>query len=266
MKILAGIPTRLRNTSGKIADVLAEVCDEVLVVSQGADVICNSRKVSIEEKDVNYGLVNARNYILEYANIHGYDLVLQSDDDLAYKPETVEAMVNTLLKYPTLGAIASSSRAYFNWDKGLEPTREFVLSPCSPQLWVATVKVLNEVGPWKLEYLEDREHGARMWKLGYAIGTLHLDLKLAHNPFLARTSTSDEGGGQDKGRERYDRLGVAIAYMNAVHGDIVKIRQSEYGAKNRTFSSRYDWSKLLSYPISRFGYVLGYEDSRGRQL
>lgn len=268
MKILAGIPTRMRNTSGKIADVLAEVCDEVVVVSQGADVICDSRKVTVVEKPANgYGLVRARNFIAQYAIDNGYDIVIQSDDDLSYRSEVVEAMVKEVVDNPTLGAIASSSRAYFNWDKNTECTKNFLLAPCSPQLWASRTDILKEVGQWHLEYLEDREHGARMWKLGYAIALLHISLDLTHNPFVARTSKSNETGGQEKGAERYDRLSLAISIMEELHGDIVGIKQAEFDSNSkRTFSTRYRWDKLLSYPIARFGYALGYEDSKGRKL
>jgi glycosyltransferase involved in cell wall biosynthesis len=263
MKILAGIPTRLRNTSGRIAEVLAQVCDTVLVVSQEATCFSSLQNVIIHEKDVNFGLVAARNYILDYAAHNNFDLVIQSDDDLKYTPEVVEAMIKEIVDNPTLGAIASSSRAYFNWDKALEPNKNFVLSPCSPQLWAARTEVLQEVGPWSLEYLEDREHGARMWKLGYAIASLHISMELTHNPFIARTSSIS--GGQDK-ETRYDRLGEAIRTMNQLHGDIVALNQAPKGAGNRTFSSRYKWSEMIKFPVEKFGYALGYTDSRGRRL
>lgn len=267
MKILAGIPTRCRNTSGKIADILAEVCDEVLVVSQGADVICDSRKVTIVEKPKDgYGLVRARNYILEYAVENGYDIVIQSDDDLSFKSAIIEAMVKEVLDNPTLGAIASSSRAYFNWNKTVECTKNFLIAPCAAQLWASRTSILTEVGKWHLEFLEDREHGARMWKNGYAIGLLHISLDLTHNPFIARTSKSENSGGQEQGLVRYNRLKEAISIMDELHRDIVTIKQSEYGFEGRTFSTRYNWSNLLSYPILRFGYALGYEDSNGKRL
>lgn len=266
MKILAGIPTRLRDTSGKIADVLAQVCDTVLVVSQGAKVYSNSSKVVVAEKDVNFGLVAARNAILRYAVDNNFDIVIQSDDDLKYSPEVVEALIREVLDNPTLGSIASSSRAYFNWNKEVGSNKNFVLSQCAPQLWASRTSILQEIGEWKLEYLEDREHGIRMWKAGYAIGLLHTSLNYTHNPFIARTSTNDEVGGQEKGMIRYERLSKAIAYMNEHHGDVVSIKQSPFGVKGRTFSTRYDWSKLLSYPVKRFEYSMGYEDAKGRRL
>jgi glycosyltransferase involved in cell wall biosynthesis len=266
MKVLAGIPTRKRNTSGKIADVLAKVCDEVLVISQGATCIHTSNNVLVIERDENYGLVKARNEILKFAMTGGYDVVVQSDDDLSYKSEMVDALVHELMENPNLGAIASASRAYFNWDKDTECSKNFLLTPCAPQLWAARTDILRNVGFWDLEYLEDRDYGARMWKLGYAIGMLHKSIDLTHNPFIARTSESNAQGGQEKGESRYDNLGLAIQVMQRRHSDIMTIRQSEYGQKGRTFSTRYNWSKLLSFPVERFGLSMGYEDSKGRKL
>jgi glycosyltransferase involved in cell wall biosynthesis len=261
MRILGGIPTRLRNTSGKIADVLAEVCDEVIVVSQGAEVHANSSKVKILERNVNYGLVPARNCIAQYAIVHDFDIIIQSDDDLAYRPEIVEAMVKEVVDNQTLGTIASSSRAYFHWSEKLQSTKNFVLSPCGAQLWAARTAVMAEIGPWTLEYLEDREFGARLWKSGYAIGNLQIDINLTHNPFIARTGNSD--GGQEKsGRD--ERLYEALVEFASLHGDIVT--SITMGSSNRTFTTRYDWNKMIQYPIKRFGKVLGYSDSRGRTL
>jgi len=264
MKILAGIPTRLRSTSGKIADILAQAVDEVLIVSQGAQVNSGSSNVVVHEKDVNFGLVAARNYILSYAVKNNFDFVVQSDDDLSYTPHIIEYMLKEVWDNPTLGAIASSSRAYFNWDKDVECTKNFLLAPCSPQLWVARTSILEEVGEWTLEYLEDREHAARMWKLGYAIGMLHIDISLTHNPFIARTNIS--AGGQDKSIARKEKLRQAIEYMNKYHSNIVRLKIYEGKSAKRTFSSRYYWNNLLKFPIARFGYALKYEDSRGRIL
>jgi glycosyltransferase involved in cell wall biosynthesis len=263
MRILAGIPTRLRSTSGKIADILAEVCDEVVIISQGATCVHNSNKVTIVEKDVNFGLVPARNAILDYAVEHSYDIVIQSDDDLAYYPKTVEALIKEIVDNPTLGAICSESRAYFNWGKDVHTTKNFILSPCSPQLWAARTSILTEVGYWTCPFLEDREHGARMWKSGYAIGQLHISLDLAHNCFISRNTDSKKSGGQteDSGRTG---LSKAIEYMQSTHRDIIRIGGID--ADHRKFMTRYNWPWMVKLVTDRFGKVLGYEDSKGRIL
>lgn len=262
MKILGGIPTRLRSTSGKIADILAEVCDEVVVISQGATVHADSGKIVVIEKDVNFGLVPARNAIADYAVEHDFDIMIQSDDDLSYRADVVEAMVKEIIDNPTLGTIASSSRAYFHWSEKLKSTKNFVLSPCAAQLWAARTSVIAEIGEWELEYIEDRDYGAKLWKSGYAVANLQISIDMTHNPFIARTGIS-MGGQEKEGRE--EKLYDALCKLSDRHGDIIS-SITMGGEGKRTFSTRYNWLKMLTYPIKRFGYALGYKDSRGRKL
>lgn len=265
MRVLAGIPTRLRDTSGKIADVLAKVCDEVYVVSQGATVNSISSNVTVVEKDLNYGLVAARNEILRYANEKEYDIVVQSDDDLKYNPDVIEALVQEILENPLLGAIASSSRAYFRWNEGNITNQNWVLNPCAAQLWAARRSILNEVGEWELEFLEDRYHGAKMWTLGYPIGLLHTSLSQTHNPFIARTQKGESSGGQEQGVVRQQRLQKAIETLNRDFGNIVTATIQPIGS-SRTFSTRYRWDRLIQYVVDRWQYGVGYEDNRGRRM
>jgi hypothetical protein len=262
MKVLAGIPTRLRDTSGKIADTLAEVCNEVVVVSQGAT--CTSRKsnVNIVEKPVDFGLIPARNYILQYALDGDFDLVIESDDDLAYSAETVDYMIQTLDHYPTLGSLASASRPYFHWDDAVKCNQCFLLAPCANQLWAVRTPIVKEIGLMDLDYLEDREYGARLWEHGYAVAILHIDLQHTHNPFVSRTKFSV--GGQDKGELRKKMLGAAMVILQQTYPNMLKI--SPVQAENRTFMTRYNWSYMMRKVIDRFGYALGYEDSKGRKL
>jgi hypothetical protein len=266
MKILAGIPTRLRTTSGIAADVLSTVCDEVLVVSQGAVCHSTAKNVVVHEKDVNFGMIPARNYILQYAIDNNFDLVFECDDDVKFPKSVMMIMIEILRSNPTLGAISSESRAYFNWNKDVECTRDFLLAPCPAQLWGMEVKKVKELGLLTVDYLEDREYGLRMWKNGYAVGQVHVSLDQTHNPFIARTMKQEKEGGQATGEKRYKALGEAISTVVSMYPDLVTLRQSEFGKGGRTFSTRYNWSKLLSYPINRFGYSLGYEDSKGRRL
>lgn len=260
MKILAGIPTRCRDTSGKIADVFAEVCNEVVVISQGATVKTNSEKVKVIEKDINFGLVPARNAIFDYAVENNFDIILQSDDDLAFKTPVVEALIKEIVDNKALGAIASSSRSYFHWDEDLHTTKNFVLMPCAPQLWAMRMDVLKEIGYWTLPHLEDREHGCRIWRAGYAIGALHIDISLTHNPFIARNS-NDKIGGQINNDEALD---IAIKYMQDNYFDLLTIKRIQ--AKNRKFMTRYNWSNMLNFVRARFGESMGYSDTRGRML
>lgn len=268
MRVLGGIPTRLRDTSGPIADILSSVCDKVIVVSQGAVVKAYNRNdnITVHEKQVNYGLVAARNYILEYAIVNDFDVVIQSDDDLSFKADVIEAMLKVLKDNPGLGTIASSSRAYFNWSKEVGSNKDFVLTPCGAQLWAAPTEILSTVGRWDLEFLEDRDYGARMWKLGYPIGLLHTTLQQTHNPFIARTTKTGATGGQEQGEIRQQRLSHAIDVLNERHGDIVTAKISTKEGSNRTFSTRYNWDKMLSFHVDKFGYSLGYEDQKGHKL
>lgn len=266
IKILAGIPSKLRSTSGAIADILSESCSEVIVVSQGAKVYCHDEKVHVIEKPVDYGLIPARNFILKYAIDRGFDYVIECDDDIKFDSEVPELMINTLIKYPTLGAISSSSRAYFNWDDHLNPTKPFVLSPCPSQFWAISVPLVNEIGPMMIDYLEDREYGARLWKNGRACVSLHVSIEYAHNQFIYRTSKSESDGGQLNEDYRYDKLAEAIDEFLSYHGDICKITQAKRNAKGRTFSSRYDWNRMLKFVTDKYGFALDYDDSRGRRL
>lgn len=266
MKVLGGIPTRMRSSSGKIADTLAEVCDDVFVVSQSA--ICNYSKpnVTVLEYPQNFGLVPARNEILKFGK--DYDIIIQSDDDLSFTSELINELITVLIDNPTIGAICSISRAYWNWNKEVTSTKPFVLSPCTPQLWAARVSILKEVGPWTLPFLEDREHGCRMWRAGYACVQLHKGIRYTHNPFVARTNVEGKqtSGGQEEGvgEERHAGLKKAIEFMNANYSDLVSIKY--LGIKERTFSTRYNWNNLMKGVVKRFGLVLDYEDSKGRRL
>jgi hypothetical protein len=267
MKILAGIPTRLRNTSGKIADVLAEVCDQVLIVSQGAVIEAHNVKdnIYVTEKDVNFGLVAARNCILDYAVWNGFDIVIQSDDDLAFKADVAEALIKEVVDNPHLGAIASSSRAYFRWNEEVGSNKNWVLNSCPAQFWAARTEILTEVGKWKLEFLEDRDHGARMWKCGYPIALLHTTLAQTHNPFIARTQKSESSGGQEQGEIRQQRLQKAIDTLNEEHGDIVTAKIQPIGSP-RTFSTRYKWDRMIASVRERWHGSIGYSDEKGRSL
>lgn len=273
MKILAGIPTRKRSTSGKIAQTLAEVADDVVIISQGAETWCDANygrldRIHVVEYPENFGLVPARNEILKFAVDGGYDYVIQSDDDIFFTSEIVELMVEIIQKYPTLGGLASEPRAYFNWNKDVECTLPFLLAPCTPQFWISRTEILTEVGPWSLPYLEDREHGCRLWKAGYPLGQLHVSLDYTHNPFIARTNTENKAveGGQEEqiGEEKHAGLKKAIEYMQEHHSDVMMIKYM--GLSGRSFMTRYDWNRLLEFPTKRFGKVLGYADSKGRFL
>lgn len=266
MKTLAGIPTRLRNTSGQIADQLTEVCDEVMVVSQGATVNSKQSNVTIVEKDVNFGLVPARNYILQYAIDHDFDLVIECDDDIKFSSNVVRAMKVVLEENPTLGSISSASRAYFNWDKDTSCSQNFILAPCPAQLWGMRVKTVKEIGLMEIDYLEDREYGLRMWRKGLPVGMLHINLELTHNPFVARTTKTESDGGQASGMKRYEALGKAIEELKSRYPDLITLKQSPFGVKGRTFSTRYNWARMLSYVVARSGYALNYYDSKGRRL
>jgi len=266
MRVLAGIPTRLRNTSGIAAEVLASVCDEVLVVSQGAVCSCHKENVTIHEEDINFGMIPARNSIFQYAINNNFDVVIQCDDDIKFTPSIVKFMIDCVCNDPTLGAISSESRAYYNWNKDVACTKDFLLAPCPAQLWGMEVKKIKELGLLSVDYLEDREYGLRMWSNGYAVGQLHISLKETHNPFIARTMKTESQGGQSTGATRYEALGKAISTVNELYPGLVTLRQSEFGMKGRTFSSRYNWNGMISKVVERFGHSLGYQDSKGRRL
>lgn len=264
-KILGGIPTRGRSTSGRIADVLAEVCDEVVVISQGA--VCNytAENVVVLERDPNWGVVNARNAILDYAIDNNFDYMIESDDDISYPPETISAMLDEIIDDPHIGAISSASRAYFNWAKDTKPNKNYILSACATQLWAARTRIMKQVGYFSLPHLEDREHGCRMWKCGYPIVQLHIDISYAHNVFIPRTSKKKYGGQEEKVGEtdQYEDLKKSIDFMNKRHSDVVWMKF--LGLKGRSFQTRYNWETMLQYAILAKN-CLGYKDARGRYL
>jgi len=270
-RVLSGIPTRKRSTSGKIAQILAQVSDDVFVVSQAAETYCDPSfpyldRIHVEEFPENFGVIPARNEILKRAHDGGYDFVVQSDDDVAFKVETIEAMITILRDNPSIGAVTSESRAYFNWSKDMESSQKFILAPCAAQLWAARVRIMDEIGPMEVPYLEDREHGCRLWKAGYAVVALHDTISLSHNPFISRTNVTGKQGGQQETHDGdlHAGLKAAIDEMNRRHGDMLKLTYE--GAKGKSFRSRYNWNFMLKCVIDRFGYLLDYSDSRGRIL
>jgi len=270
VRILAGIPTRLRNTSGKIAQTLATVVDDVFVVSQGAEVWVDEgtdlSKIHVQEYPENFGVIPARNEILRVAFQGDYDIVIQSDDDISFREATIRRMIEILDEFPTIGAITSESRAYFNWNKDVRSTRPFLLTPCAAQLWAARVPIMREIGLMEVPYLEDREHGCRLWKSGYPVVELHETIDLAHNPFISRTNVSSKIGGQNEEHEGdiHSGLKAGIEEMNLRHGDIVNLKY--LGIRGRSFTSRYNWPRMIEYVDRRFGKILGYADSKGRVL
>jgi hypothetical protein len=193
-------------------------------------------------------------------------IVVQSDDDVAFKPETIEAMLTILKENPTIGAVTSESRAYFNWNKDVTCTRNFIVTPCAAQLWAARVDIMEEIGPMEVPYLEDREHGCRLWKAGYAVVAVHDNIGICHNPFIARTNVEGKQGGQQEthGGDKHAGLKAGIEEMNRRHSDIVTLKYM--GLHGRSFMSRYKWPIMLKCVTDRFGYALDYEDSKGRKL
>jgi len=261
MRILGGIPSRLRHSSGKLADILAKVCDEVVIISQKATVECKSSNIVVIEKDVNFGICNARTAIDEYAIANGFDLIVESDDDLSYKPDLVESLVREIVNNPTLGSCGAFSRMYFNWNKKETSNKNFILYAGNACLWCARVSALQEVGRWNCECAEDLDHGLKMWQKGLAVASLKTTLSQTFSMVSCQTDTLLEGGYDREDREQ--RMWKSLDTIGEDHANLVYIGA---GNGNRRFSTRYNWSVMTQKVVDRFGYALEYEDSKGRKL
>jgi len=263
MKILGGVPTRLRSTGGAVADLLADVCDEVVVVSQGATVRCNKKNVSLLERPVDIGMKRARNTIFEYADHVGAEYIFQSDDDLKFKPSVLELMLDIMQEEPSLGSLSSCPRVYANWEKDIECTKNFLVFQCPTQLWVVRRQAIVETGMLDIDVLEDIELGLRMWKKGWVLGKLHAGIEFVHNPFINRIGKGDEQGGQPESL-RQRELPNSVKYIWDNHKDILSTFAVATSG-NRTYTARYNWSKMCEIAHNRWGDI-GYEDSKGRVI
>ena len=259
--IFGGVPTRKRRTAGKIADELSQVCDKVVVLSQGSEVYCNSEGISIIERDENIGMMQARNELFQMATEYEADYIIQSDDDLSFKAHVLFKMVEIMESEPALGALSSCPRVYANWEKDIISSKPFLVFQCPTQLWVIRMKALEETGFLHLDVLEDIELGLRMWKKGWVLGKIHLGLDYVHNPFIARINKDEDSGGQPV-EYRRKMIPSSIKYMLDNHSDVVQ-SMGIPNSKTRTYHARYDWYTMCSLAKERWG-TIGYQDSKGR--
>jgi hypothetical protein len=261
MKILGGVPTRKRKIGGQVADILAEVCEEVLVVSQGAEVVSHKSNVHIIEKPVDIGMKAARNTIFDYADEVGAEFIIQSDDDLKFRPSVLEKMIEIMLSEPSLGSLSSCPRVYHNWEKSVTSSKEWLVFQCPTQLWIVRNQAIHETGQLDIDVLEDIELGLRMWKQGWVLAKLHSDIEFTHNPVINRMGKGDDQGGQPESL-RKAQMPDSVEYIWNAHNDILRAFSLSTAA-NRTYSARYDWGAMCDLAYNRWG-TIGYEDSKGR--
>jgi GT2 family glycosyltransferase len=259
--IIAGIPTKRRATSVKVANQLAPVVDKVFIISQDADTSGEKPdNVIVYEYDPNIGLAKARNIIVDIAQYEKADFMIQSDDDITFKPFLIEKMIEVMTEFPDLGALSSVSRVLRSWNKST-CTCPFMLHPYACQLYIMRMDVVNKIGMFTLGTMEDLEYSLRVWEIGYLVGRLHLDMKFTHNAFISRSTKTDSQGGQTIS-ERSEILQDCLEYTCDKHSSLItyaKITDLEAGK----FSIRYNWEELLRVYHDKHQYdSLGYNDGK----
>jgi hypothetical protein len=264
MKILAGIPTRLRSGSGPLAEILARVCDEVLVVSQGATVKIQSEvnNINIIERDIDIGMKAARNTIFQYALDNGYDYCLQSDDDLKYSEAVVRNLIRIIANEPSLASISSCPRVYHNWEKDIVSSKDFTIFQCPTQLWIIRMEAIKEAGMLNIDVLEDIELGLRMWQFGWVLGKVHMTQDLTHNPVISRMGKGDNSGGQPESLRKF-MMPASCEYIYRHNSNLLRFFRTAREGSNRTYNAAYNWDAMCEKAKARWD-TIGYQDSKGR--
>lgn len=273
MKILAGIPTRRRSTSGKIATQLAPYMDEILIVSQKAEVTSVPSNVHVTERP-ELGICAPRNYLAEWATKHAEcDLLFQVDDDINFPDSVIENMIHIAAKYPQIGAISSDYRAGAHWSKELKSSTDFRIHGVASQLWAVSIPALIAVmdsydePAFFIDALEDIRFSVKLWSLGYPVVRLHLGEKVTHSPFVARLSKTNEQGGQYI-EERNASMEEAIEAMQPFcgSGQVLRFLKSNYKNPNDIrYRIGYNYAEMTIRSVNKHGYM-GYEDSKGRRF
>jgi hypothetical protein len=263
MKILGAIPSKLRSTSGSIADALAAVCDEVMVVSQGATVSFKSQKVNVIEAGLDIGLKKARNIIAEYAIAKDFDITITSDDDLKF-PQKVLDYILDIMQDTRIASASSCPRVYQNWNKEITSSKPYIVSTHPSQLYAIRTSVLEDIGQYRLETMEDIELGLRMWKYGFPSVRVHTpdDATMTHNPFIARSTKGNEKGGQTENDLKM-HLNPSIKYIRDTYPKFVTNCITN-AAKPYFYSFRYNWGEIMEVCRKRYGIRIGYYDSKLR--
>jgi hypothetical protein len=270
MKILAGIPTRRRSTAGKIADQIAPYVDQVIVVSQEAEVICKRNDIEVVERP-ELGICAPRNYLAEAVYSSDYDWLFQVDDDINFPDKVIESIIHIAAKFPNIGAISSDYRAGAHWSKDLRTTRDFRIHGVASQLWAVSVKALRSVmqayneSPFHIDALEDIRFSTKLWSLGYPVVRLHMGEKVTHSPFVARLTKTNEQGGQYI-EERNDSMQLAIDEMQPFCGKDQVLRFLKVNDKdpdNLKYRIGYNYDEMTIRSVNKHGYM-GYKDSKGR--
>jgi len=261
MRILGGVPTRRRNTGGRVADWLSTVCDEVLVISQDADVVYSSPRVIVVERDANIGMMAARNEIFDYGIKKGFDVIVQSDDDLAFQPIVLNFLVSQIEEFPWIGSISSCPRVYMNWEKDLVTSHGFTVFQCPTQLWAVRAQAIKESGTLRIDVLEDIELGLRMWQNGWVLTRAHGFKNIFHNPVVSRIGKGDDSGGQPESL-RKSLMPFSVDYIYEHHKNILSMFSISTDPR-RTYMARYNWREMCKLAHDRWGDI-GYSDSKGR--
>ena len=266
MRIAGGILTRKRSSSGQIADVLSQVCDDVVVISSQATCSHSSRNVTVVEQE-SKGEIGARNDIRNFAIDGDYDFLIMSDDDVMYKPSSLRRLVEVVDNNPNLGALALPDRVTHFYNSRVKSNKPFVLFHVLPMIWCARVSVLKEIGSFMVNYAADLDYCARLWKSGYAVGLLIEDIQETCTPMgVVNPSSriSHSGGLQDDSNET--NLKRALAYISKNHSEVYRIERGYPGPGRNSYETIRNWPKMIKFCTDRFGLTMGYEDSSGRKL
>lgn len=270
-KVIGGIPTHARTTAVPVAERMLSICDEVLIVAQCTELETENPKILIENRDTPCQL-DARNDIIQYAREAGADWVLVSDDDLSFKPELLQRLLDTAQHWPFIGGFCSQSSLYYYYSRKTQATIygepvDWYLTVHPSQLWLIRMETLNEIGDMRLEAMQDAEWGLRGWTAGWASARLHAGKDFVHQPIISRMNkTVDQGGQTPEVRAR--EMPISINYMHTTYsgpGGVLKsMRLSKPGAK-RTHTTRFNWANMIANLQDRWGEI-GYEEYWGLTL
>lgn len=261
-RVVAGIPTNLRSTSGRIADALASEVDEVIVVSQGAVVNARNSRVNVLEYPPNLGVGRARNIILDHCLTTNADFCVMSDDDLQFKPFVVHEILRLLEENYSLGIVGSIARTNRFWSKNSYSSKEYQLYGCPAQLFVLRMSAIREVGNMVLpEVMEDIELGLKLWDAGWAVARIDKE-NCEHNTNVPTFGKGDSQGGIPESRKR-SQIPVAVEYLLLRYSHLLRFLRA--GKGKRMHLIQYNWPVLCQKATDRWGYI-GYEDSRGRKI
>lgn len=258
MKVLIGIPTRKRPFVLNLAKQLASYGDVVLAAEQ--DTWTGYPQLHCEVLEVEHGLALARNTIFKRAIAGNYDVVVECDDDVKAAAKTLDnffGKINELMPQG-VASVSSKARIYEFWDGPSRSNKDYEVIPRLQQLWAIRVDVVEKLGFFDLDTLEDVEYSLRLLAEG------HVPVQIASKGMIhghaVQRNKAEEMGGQSVA-ERLSLLDDAI--------DICNERYRFAGIKRKgegSFSCKLDWKWIKEHLEISGGLGLGYEDKRGIKI